>query len=148
MTSKRTKAERRKYQRALAKNLLNPTPPYPPSPGDPPPHIMSSARRDSSPRRGFSRPFSPPRGPRAEYQDQDGNFHFNSDRVRPPRDRYRERSRSRSPESGRKRPSERHEPYKYRGENDRRPPENNYRPIYNDTPTRTPPLADARREYM
>jgi hypothetical protein len=148
MTPKKSKAERRRYKRALAKDLQNRSLPSPGSLTDPPFHTMSSDRRDSSSRRAFSppRPFSPPRGPRAEYQNDDPAYYFTSDKVRPQRDRNRERSRSRSPDSSRRRP-ERYDSYKFRGEADRRPLENNYRPIYDDSPTRPPPLIDGRREY-
>ncbi|KAE9371947.1 hypothetical protein N431DRAFT_234062 [Stipitochalara longipes BDJ] len=90
-----------------------------------------ASRRDSSPSR-----YSPhiPRGPRGSGGDAS---YFQSDSWKPPRDyQDRPRSRSRSPGSDRRRPSERDDPYEY-GKEVRRRANENYRPRYDDTPTRS-----------
>lgn len=136
MTSKKTKALRKRHQRALAREVLHSRLASPKR--DRPIHTMSD-RRDSSPHRAYSRPFSPPRGPRAT-----------SDKIRrEERERYRDRdrSRSRSPDSARRRGSDMHDAYSYRPEPGRRGSER-YLPSYNSSSPTRPPLTEARRKYL
>jgi hypothetical protein len=141
VSSKKKKAENRRA-RARASEIFGRTLPSPQAPSSSP--TMSSSRREPSPPR---RPYSAPKGPRAEE-----GYHFkgrdSSSDVRQHRDRSRSRSPGRRPSiitrydsynPGRRDNSE------YRAEVERRSKEN-YRPIYDD-PTARPLPKDTRRKY-
>jgi hypothetical protein len=150
VSSKKKKAEKRRA-RALASEIFSRSLPSPAQPLSSSSPTMSSHRRDPSPRRGYPR--SPPRGPRAEgegYQFTPSTWKPRDSSSDVRQHRARSRSRSRSPA---RRSSTRPDSYnpsyqqssEYRDEVERRSKEN-YRPIYDDTPTRQF-AKDTRRKY-
>ena len=150
MTSK--KQQKRAAKAAhLAQQIFGRTPSSPPSSSPPQPHASPplqamASRRDSSPPHRSTRPEYIPTGPRGSGGDA---TYFTSRSWQAPRDyqdrrRSRSRSRSRSPDIDRRRIERENE--EYRREVRIRTSEN-YRPQYDDTPTRSS-IKDSRRTCL